>query len=80
MKYSLHWDIKIRANKKETALKEYKKIEKELNCNIKLLTCEKYWKIPELFEYKFEEIIEDRKPSQIVYETLAKAHKLINSW
>jgi hypothetical protein len=80
MEYRLLWDIKLRVNSKEKALKAYRKIESYLQSENNLITLEKYWKIPELFECKFDEILRANQPEKLVYQTLLKANNIANSW
>jgi hypothetical protein len=80
MKCKVNWRVLFRVKSKETALKRLGKIEEALQQPLTIKECQKYWKLPEMFECIFTTSVMAEKDSDIVFEVLLMIQKIGYSW
>ena len=80
MEGEIYWRGYVRVKDKYLARKRFAAMEARLEREVALVSCERYWKIEELFEICFETTWNCETVEEAVFDTLKLSNKLCRDW
>ncbi|GIH72770.1 hypothetical protein [Sphaerimonospora thailandensis] len=76
----IHWRGYLRVNKHAGAGRVIARMGKAAGEPFTLLSCESYWKMPELAEVRMSSPLGAQEPQEAVFHTLLTAQRIANPW
>lgn len=80
MRYHVHWRLLFRVKDLRKARKRIEKVQEAFGLEIKIVLCERYWKIPALWDCSLDTPQVDNEPANATFDCLRLAQGLGNGW
>lgn len=80
LKTTVGWTLMFRVRDQNKAKKELRRAEELLGLELSLGTCERYWKIPELWTCGAEMYVEAPSAPEQIVQCLLRANRLATGW